>query len=119
MQMSRSIAILLLANLVGSPALSADLSEVQPHRHGAYHRERIAVAPERHVIEVAKPPYSGSFIINGTNFAARSPACLSWAAGDRITLRAGDWHGYCVGATFYNVTRHQSCQVWCGMQAAY
>jgi hypothetical protein len=81
------------------------------------------------VIEVVKPPYSGSFIINGTNFgsfiingtnfAARSPACLSWVAGERITLLAGDWHGYCVSATFYNVTRHQACQMWCGTQATY
>jgi hypothetical protein len=119
MQMSRSIAIFLLAILVGNPALSAELGEVQPHHYASYHRGPIALAAERHVIEVAEPPYSGSFIINGTNFAARSPACLSWTAGDRVTLKAGDWHGYCVGATFYNVTRHQACQMWCGTQAAY
>jgi hypothetical protein len=113
--MSRSIAIFVLANLVGSPALSAELS----NHYASDHRAAIALARERHVIEVVEPPYSGSFIINGTNFAARSPACLSWAPGDRIRLLAGDWHGYCVGATLYNVTRHQSCPMWCGTQAAY
>src|SRR5580704_14328234 len=111
--MSRTTAIFLLANLVGNPALSAELGELRPNHYAPYHHEAIARASERHVIEVVKPPYSGAFIINGTNFAARSPVCLSWTAGDRITLLAGDWHGYCVGATFYNVTRHQACQMWC------
>jgi hypothetical protein len=119
MQMLRLIAIFLLANFAGNPALSAELGEVHPHHYASYHHQPITLASERHVIEVVEPPYSGSFIINGTDFVARSPACLSWAPGDRITLRAGDWHGYCVGATLYNVTRHQACQVWCGMQAAY
>jgi hypothetical protein len=117
--MSRSIAIFLLANLAGAPALSADLTAAQPDHYASYRHAPIGLAPERHVIEVVKPPYSGSFIINGTNFAARSPACLSWAAGDRVTLEAGDWHGYCIGAVFYNVTRHQACPMWCGRQAAY
>jgi hypothetical protein len=110
--MSKSIAIFLLPILVGSPALSAELDV-------SYHHRPTALAPERHVIEVVKQPYSGSIIINGTNFAARSPACRSWAAGERITLLAGNWHGSCVDATFYNVTRHQACRMWCGAQAAY
>ncbi len=117
--MSRSIAIFLLTCLAGSPAISAELGELQPNHYVSYHREPIRLGAARHVIEVVKPPYSGSFIINGTNFAAASPACLAWTAGDRVALLAGDWHGYCAGATFYNVTRHQACPMWCGPRAAY
>jgi hypothetical protein len=107
-----------LANSVGNPAISAELSEVQANRYGSYHHKPIALASEQHVIEVIKPPYSGSFIINGANFAARSPACLSWTADERIALLAGDGHAYCIGATFYNVNRYQACKMWCAAPAA-
>jgi hypothetical protein len=69
---------------------------------------------ERHVIELVRPPDSGSFVVNGANFTAKSPACSPWTAGERITLLAGDWHGRCVDAVFHNVARHSACQVWCG-----
>ena len=51
---------------------------------------------------------------NGAHFTAASAACSGWNAGDRITLLAGDWHGRCVGAVFYNVARHRACPMWCG-----
>jgi len=63
---------------------------------------------------LVRPPYSGAYIINGTQFTATSAACADWNAGDRVTLLAGDWHGRCVGAVFYNVARHRACQMWCG-----
>jgi hypothetical protein len=106
--MSKSIFVFVLAILACRPALSADQSL------SAEHKRHIALPPERHVIEVVRPPYSGAFIINNAHFTAISPACSRWAAGDRVTLRAGDWHGRCVGAIFYNVARRQTCEMWCG-----
>jgi hypothetical protein len=70
--------------------------------------------PERHVIEVVQPPFSGNFIINGRRFTAKSPACMRWAAGERIRLVAGDWNGRCVDAVFYNYFWRSSCEMWCG-----
>jgi hypothetical protein len=69
--------------------------------------------PERHVIEVVQPPYSGNFIINGQRFVGRSPACLRWAAGERIKLVAGDLNGGCV-AVFYNYFWRNTCEASCG-----
>jgi hypothetical protein len=69
--------------------------------------------PERHVVEVVQPPRSGNFIINGARFTGISASCLSWAAGERITLVAGDWHGRCATAVFYNFTRRSTCETWC------
>ncbi len=76
-----------------------------------YHRYYLP--PERHVIEVVQPPYSGIFIINGIRFTGMTSACLGWAAGERIRLIDGDWHGHCVTATFYNFARRSTCQMWC------
>jgi hypothetical protein len=98
--MSRSIFAFALAVLACGPALSAE-----------HHR---LVPPERHVIELVRPPYSGAFVINHANFTAKSPACSRWAAGERVTLWAGDWHGRCLDAVFYNVARRQTCEMWCG-----
>jgi hypothetical protein len=100
--MSKSIFVLALAIMAGRPAFAAEYN-----RH-------MALRPERHAIEVVHPPYSGAFIINGANFTGRSAACWGWTAGDRVTLLAGDWHGSCIDAVFYNVKRHDACQVWCG-----
>ena len=77
------------------------------------HRYRYYVAPEQHVVEVVQPPWSGNFIINGARFIGRTPACFSWAAGERIGLIAGDWHGRCVDAVFYNFSRRSTCETWC------
>ena len=79
--------------------------------HGWGHR--IYLPPERHVIEVVQPPYSGNFIINGRRFTAKSAACFNWVAGERIRLLDGDWNGRCVEATFYNVWRRSTCVTWC------
>lgn len=88
-----------LAILASRPALAAS-------RH--------MLPPDRHVIEVVRPPFSGSYTINGANFTAKSAACWGWNAGERITLLAGDWHGRCVDAVFRNVARHHVCEMWCG-----
>jgi hypothetical protein len=78
------------------------------------HYRTYRLAPERHVVEVVQPPYSGNFIINGARFVGRTPACLRWVAGDRIRLVAGEWHGRCVEAVFYNYTRRSTCFTSCG-----
>jgi hypothetical protein len=65
------------------------------------------------VIEVVQPPWSGNFIINGTRFTAKTPACWRWAAGERIRLLAGDWNGQCIDAVFYNITQRSVCEMWC------
>jgi hypothetical protein len=110
--MSKSILVLVLAILACRPALSADQG---PH---VLQVARHLLPPERHVIEVVRPPYSGLYIINGANFAAKSAACAGWNAGERITLLAGDWHGRCVDAVFRDVARHRACEMWCGGSAA-
>jgi hypothetical protein len=66
------------------------------------------------VIEVVRPPYSANFIINGARFVGRSPACWSWAAGERIKLLAGDWNARCDYAVFYNFYRRSTCEMSCG-----
>ena len=76
-----------------------------------YHRRYLP--PERHVIEVVQPPYSGIFVINGVRFTGMTEACLGWVAGERISLVAGDWRGHCVTAVFYNFRRHNTCETWC------
>ena len=78
-----------------------------------YRQHRYYLPPERHVIEVVQPPYSGNFIINGTRFTAKTAACTRWAAGERIKLIAGDWNGRCVDAVFYNYYLRSSCEMWC------
>jgi len=84
------------------------------YRRPTYYRHQIYLPPERHVIEVVRPPSSGNFIINGFQFTATTPACMQWAAGERIKLLAGDWSGRCVDAVFYNAMRRETCRMWCG-----
>ena len=83
------VPALALACIACEPAL-ADATKFARYR--PYHW--YALPPERHVIEVVQPPYSGNFIVNGTRFTAKSAACLRWVAGERIRLLAGDWHGH-------------------------
>src|SRR5262249_36489280 len=99
-----------LAASICAPALADEME----YRRRAYYPYRYYLPPEQHVIEVVQPPYSGNFIINGTRFTARTPACFSWAAGERIRLLAGDWNGRCVAARFYNFYRRNTCDMWCG-----
>jgi hypothetical protein len=97
----------ILTTLLCQPA-SAD--GMTSRKHSSVYR----LAPEWHVVEVVQPPYSGNFIINGTRFVGRTPACLRWVAGERIRLVAGDWHGRCVEAAFYNYARRTTCLTSCG-----
>ena len=103
--------VLVPAALTWQSAIAAEYQ--YPVRRHYYHHGHY-LPPERHVIEVVQPPMSGNFIINGARFTARSAACLPWAAGERIRLVAGDWHGRCSVAVFYNVWRHRTCEMWCG-----
>jgi hypothetical protein len=114
--LGRFILALVLV-LVAVPAGSADLEYRQAGGHHYHHylqHYSLALPPERHVIEVVRGARGPSFVINGSNFTAKTPACMGWTAGDRIRLRGGSWGGACVDAVFYNVTRHRSCEMWCG-----
>jgi len=97
-----------LAFLTLGSALSAEITTRSNARRGT------VLAPERHVIELVQSRFGGDFVINGTQFLAKSPACRSWAAGEEIRLLAGDWHGRCDFAIFYNVPRRMTCALSCG-----
>ena len=107
--MLKPISAFALALLMCAPAL-ADGMDYAPRQ---YYPQRFYLPAERHVIEVVRPPWSGNFIINGVRFAGMTPACFRWTAGDRITLLAGDWHGHCITAVFYNLRRRSTCEMWC------
>jgi hypothetical protein len=98
---------------VPSGATEATLRVRSHHVRQVWHHRRLVLPPERHVIEVNRPTYSGYFVINGTRFTATTARCARWAAGERIRLVAGDWHGVCSTAVFYNVRRRQTCDMWC------
>jgi hypothetical protein len=100
------VVAFVLATAMGAAALAdgMDYPSYRPHH---------PLPPERHVIEIVQPPWSGNFIINGARFTGRSPACLTWAAGERIKLVEGDWNGRCTEAVFYNVYRHSTCEMIC------
>jgi hypothetical protein len=108
--MCKWVSALVLGLLAAQPAIADGM--IAPRYQ--YYRHWNWLPPERHVVEKVQPPWSGRFIINGTRFTAKTPACAGWAAGERITLIAGDWHGRCVDAVFYNHYRHSTCQMWCG-----
>jgi hypothetical protein len=106
--MLRLPAFLLLVLMVSQTALADGMVYPRYRIHRGFYLPR-----ERHVVEVVQPPWSGNFIINGARFTGISASCLSWAAGERITLVAGDWHGRCVTAVFYNFHRRSTCETWC------
>jgi hypothetical protein len=106
-------AALAFALAVVTCQVSAFADEMPYSRQWRPRHYRHYLPPARHVVEVVQPPYSGNFIINGIRFTGVSPACFGWTAGDRITLVAGDWHGHCLTAVFYNFRRHSTCETLC------
>jgi hypothetical protein len=81
---------------------------------GAYARPYyLRLPPERHVIEVVWHGVSDRFIINGVRFAAKTPACVGWLAGERVRFLYGSIDGACVDAVVYNATRRETCEMWC------
>jgi len=107
--MLRLVSVCMLAALTCAPAAADGM-----RNYGYRYAPGFYLPPERHVIELVVPPYSGNFVINGARFSGRTPACLRWAAGERIRLVAGDWHGACVDAVFYNYRWRNTCEMWCG-----
>ena len=106
----RWIASVIFAGLLCGPAVAAELGEPAPHAYV----HRFALPPERHVLEVVNFSSFGlRFLINGHYFRANPLECPGWIAGDRVTLVAGEWHGYCATAIFHDLTRHRSCRVEC------
>lgn len=105
--MSKLIALFLLTCVgtsVGSGwAAGADLGQA-PRRY----------VPSRHVVEIVDASSFGvRFIINGHPFTPVSGACSGWAAGDRVSLISGEWHGYCADAVFRNTRRGRTCEALC------
>jgi hypothetical protein len=115
----RALSAMALAFSIFTPAQSEPIEAGQrarPHHHHRSHvaqHGRIVLPPEQHVIEKTQPPYSGNYLINDTWFTAKTLACSRWVARERIKLLAGDWHGACADAVFYNVTRRQTCELSC------
>jgi hypothetical protein len=114
----QALSMMALAFLTFAPAPSEAMEAGQRARsHHHYrdvpHHRRIVLPPERYVIESVRPPYSGNYHINDTWFTAKTQVCARWVAGEQIKLLAGDWHGNCVDAVFYNVRRRQTCELSC------
>jgi hypothetical protein len=96
------------------PAVSAELDEATAAPYANIHRYRYALPRERHVLEkVDFSSFGLRFLINGHYFRASPSDCPGWVAGDRVTLLAGEWHGYCVTAVIHDLTRDRSCRVSC------
>ena len=94
-----------------APALP-DEGALTYHRHRYVHHWS-ALPREHHVIEQVRDGISTDFILNGTWFSGIDACALGWTAGDRIKLLAGDWHGNCQTALFYNASRHRTCELAC------
>jgi len=107
--MLKLASVSVLVALICAPA-AADGTRYSGYRYPA----GFYLPPERHVIELVVPPYSGRFMINGARFTAKTDACARWAAGERIKLIAGDWNGRCIDAAFYNFRWRGTCEMWCG-----
>jgi len=99
-----------LASRLAGRALSAELGLPI----GGFARYAAQLPPERHVIELVRPPYSGAYIINGTSFTAGLGGVRGLECRRTDNPVGGRLHGRCVGAVFYNVARHRACQMWCG-----
>lgn len=108
---------LILMGSCPKPVWSADMKAGARHHHVVRHHHWVRLLPrlppERHVVEAGRPPGSGVFQINNTRFAAASASCARWVAGEQVKLLAGEWHGACTTAVFYNFRRHQTCQMAC------
>src|SRR5437899_6894234 len=106
-------AILLVPTLVAGSLLASAPAALADGMRTHYRHASVGIylPPERHVIEGVRPPGNGVFLINSRRFA--STACPTWVPGDRITLLAGDWNGYCETATFRNLRRGGTCTMWC------
>jgi hypothetical protein len=111
--MVKLVSALMFSLLLCQPVLAQDPRAASRDR-ATYLSYLYSMSPPRHVVEVVAPPYSARFIINGARFTGVTPACFSWAAGERIKLIAGDWNGRCAGAVFYNFAQRNRCEMWCG-----
>ncbi|RCW82020.1 hypothetical protein [Phyllobacterium bourgognense] len=53
-----------------------------------------------------------TFVINGEVFEAKL-YCLGWDRGDQVIFLSGSPLGICVSAELFNITRNDTCRVWC------
>jgi hypothetical protein len=99
--------------VVATAAQAADVDVGQRALRVIVRHHRVVLAPERHVVESVRPPYSGNYVFNGRPFTAKTPACARWVSGEAIRLVAGSWNGACTSAAFRNVPRRMICEMWC------
>jgi hypothetical protein len=110
-----TLTALLLAAGLGAVADVSDARELRqmrvrlPTYGGQSWGEGTILPRERHVLE-RRPGVGGIFLMNGSWYQAMAGHCRRWAANDRITLRAGDWHGGPV--LVRNVRRGRTCGFW-------
>jgi len=69
-----------------------------------------ALAATSYVIEAAGN--DEKFVINGEVFEAKT-YCLGWDEGDRVIFLEGSPNGACSSAKLYNLSREETCEVWC------
>jgi hypothetical protein len=111
---SKWITSFIFTAMLCGPAVSAELDEATSASYANVPRYRYAAPPGRRVLELVDFSSFGlRFLINGHYFRASPLDCPGWVAGDRVTLLAGEWHGYCATAVFHDLTSPRSCRVWC------
>lgn len=52
------------------------------------------------------------FIINNEKFKAKT-YCFGLNVGDQVIFMEGSPYGACVSASFFDVQRNKTCEVWC------
>src|SRR5262249_54165034 len=100
-----------LANSIRMKASCGGLHRTQ----NAIASARVSVARERTLCAPCKVSATVSMVK-----ASALPSALTTArpnsagaAGERIKLIEGDWNGRCVEAVFYNIYRHNTCEMIC------
>ena len=52
------------------------------------------------------------FVINGEKFEAQT-YCLGWTENESVIFLDGSEYGACASASIFNISRAESCDVWC------
>jgi hypothetical protein len=69
----------------------------------------VSQAAQQYEIEAAGN--DEKFVIDGELYEAKT-YCIGWDEGDQVIFVDGT-PGICVSATLFNMSRRQSCEVWC------
>ena len=114
-KMSKALLALGLVILLSGTAPAAEMSISNTSAIRTKHRVvRFSKVLPEHVVEVSIHPPGQRYIINGAYWTGTSPACFGWAPKQRVSMIAGEWHGYCSTAIIRNVTLGRTCEFVCG-----